>query len=778
MTAVAYRLRCVLRSRWRATLGMTLIVAAVSAVVLTFAAGAQRTSSAPDRYTAAHGSAPDGVIMQERGSPRTDEVAALPAAMAVESVTFVFAGLSRPDATGEPLDATIFGGNLLAVGAQLVDGREPNAAARNEFVVTKSFADLHHVAIGDTFVFLSFTQEQANRAGFGAGTPEGPTFDDAVLVGIVDGPADGDPSADLEPLVVFPSSLLDEADLGLAATVMSVTLRSGVDLDSFRTQLDELPDSDVFLLRPAPLVSEPVRTAVEAQSRGLWLLAAVSAIAAVAVLGQLITRQVRLTAADRSRLSAIGFTDAQIVMESVGRAAVPIVVGTLLAIGLATCASGIFPTGFVRRIDPTSGVRFEAVVLLAGAAGLLLALLSWSAIALGLTRVRSGAARPSAVIEGIATKSPSATAATGLRFAFARGERDVGSTRTAVAGLLMTVIGVVGAFTFASSLERLVDERPRYGYLYDVAFGLGETAISDEMRDALDSDPDVAALMLLAEGQSRVGSESLSVIGMDQIRGEIAPPVLEGRLPASEDEVAFGRLTANNLGLHVGDEVTLEGSIETRIFRVVGLAVIPSVGSNEGVGQDALVTMRALERLDSSVAAASAAIKVRPDAPAGALERLTETYSPDSGGGEGPPGVIQNVARVRAIPYLLAALLGALAVLTLAHVMLTSMHNRRRDVAVMRSLGADRGWITRAVHWQATAFTLLPLVIGTPIGLIAGQLVFRSFADKIGVVNGASLPFVLVTAIVVALVLIANAVAAVPARRARRMAPALLLQSE
>jgi putative ABC transport system permease protein len=110
--------------------------------------------------------------------------------------------------------------------------------------------------------------------------------------------------------------------------------------------------------------------------------------------------------------------------------------------------------------------------------------------------------------------------------------------------------------------------------------------------------------------------------------------------------------------------------------------------------------------------------------------------------------------------------------------MLTSINNRRRDVAVVRSLGADRSWITRAVHWQATSFMVLPVVVGTPVGIIVGQVVFRSFADSVGAVNGASLPFVTIATVVAALVLLANVVAAVPARRARRLAPAVLLQAE
>jgi putative ABC transport system permease protein len=265
---------------------------------------------------------------------------------------------------------------------------------------------------------------------------------------------------------------------------------------------------------------------------------------------------------------------------------------------------------------------------------------------------------------------------------------------------------------------------------------------------------------------------------MEPIRGDVSPKVLSGRLPVSEDEIALGRLAARDLDVGVGDELTLEGVDDQHAFRVTGLAIVPSVGSNEGVGQDGLVTFGGLQRIDPSVVANSPIFNVRPDSPPGTAMRIVlENGAPDTGDSSAPAAVA-NLGRVRAIPYLLAALLGMLATLTVAHVMLTSINNRRRDVAIVRCLGADRSWITRAVHWQATSFIVAPLVIGTPVGLIVGRLVFRSFADSVGAVNGASLPFVLVGAIVAGLVVLANLAAAVPARRARRLAPALLLQSE
>jgi ABC-type antimicrobial peptide transport system permease subunit len=779
----------VLQARWRSTLGLSLIVAVVGAVVLAFAAGAQRTASSPDRYTKANDAGYDVTLQQERGLPRLQELRALPAVEQIDSATFVFGGIVGPDALDangnirreamdSAPDAIVFGGAYQGLAGRLVDGRDADPAVRGEFVATRSWLEVWGATVGDRFVFASYSQEHADKAGFSSDTPDGPVFP-AHLVGVIDEEAgDEDPTSGSEPVAIFPYTLLDEPDIGVATSVMAVKLRAGYTMNDLQQQVDQLDRSESFILAPAVLVGPSVRTAVEAQSRGLWLLAAVSAIAAVAVLGQLITRQVRLPAAERSRLSALGFTDGQIVAESLGRAAVPIVGGSVLAVVVAVLASDVFPTGFARSLEPDPGIRIETVVLIVGATVLALALLLWNVVAVGSVKVRPDTVHPSPVVEGIATKSPSATAATGLRLAFIRGERDSGSVRTSVAGLLMTVVGVVGALTFAASLQRLVTDPARYGENYDGFFGSGQTTVSDELRAALEAEPDIDALMLLSEGQARVDDYTLRLVGMEPIKGDVAPRVLAGRLPVSADEIALGRLAARALHVGVGDELSLEGVDDTHTFHVTGLAVVPSIGSNEGIGQDGLVTYAGLLQIDPEVVANTPIFNVRPGTPQSTLERImTENGAPDSGESS-VPAAIQNLGRVRAIPFLLAALLGALAVLTVAHVMLTSMNNRRRDIAIVRCLGADRGWITRAVHWQATSFIVLPLVVGTPVGVVVGQLVFRSFADSVGAVNDASRPFLLVAAIIVGLALLANLAAAVPARRARRLAPATLLQSE
>jgi ABC-type lipoprotein release transport system permease subunit len=116
--------------------------------------------------------------------------------------------------------------------------------------------------------------------------------------------------------------------------------------------------------------------------------------------------------------------------------------------------------------------------------------------------------------------------------------------------------------------------------------------------------------------------------------------------------------------------------------------------------------------------------------------------------------------------------------LTAGHGILTSVRGRRRDLAILRSLGADHRWITRAVHWHATALTALPVVAGVPLGVVIGRLVFAGFADSMGAVRDAAIPIILFTIGGVGMVVVANAVAALSSHRSRRREPALLLQGE
>jgi hypothetical protein len=773
MRAVLYRMRSVVRGRMLATVTVTLIVAVVCGVVIAFAAGARRTSTAPDRYTASFGGGLDAVVRQGDSSrPRDREVAALPGVASVEALTFVFGWLagSNGDIAG---DTAVFIGSPRAVGVHLVDGRLADPGNEHEFVANPSFLERTHARIGDSFDLVTLTPEQARAGGFALDDPQGPRVP-IVLVGVVNGAIQLEDSA---PLAAVSPAAFDEPDIGVSDSLMAVDLRPGVDLTMLRAQLDTLPRHDSLSLEPGVLISDPIRSAVRAQARGLWLLAAVAAIAAIAVLGQVITRQVRPAQGERERLSAIGFTQRQVLADAVGRAVIPVTIGSLLGAALASVPSGFFPFGFVRILEPNPGFHVDWGVMLGGAVLFTVALTLWTLVALGLSTWAIRPARPSAMVEAVATRASSATAATGMRLAFTRNARARGTVRGSVVGVLLSVAGLVAAITFGVSLDRLVHQPFRYGANYDAMIGdNGADTLPEGMVDRFDANSDVTALTLLAGSQARVGDRTVPVVGLEAVRGEGQPTVLSGRMPVSEDEIAFGRLTARHIGVEIGDDITMVGATQTQVFRVTGIAVVPGLGANDGVGQGGIVTMGGLKRLDDAAQATSIDVKLRVSREE-FFSSIPE-FADMPAQPENVPAAIVNVSHIRAIPFVLAGVLAALALLTVSHVMVTSMRSRRRDLAILRSLGADRGWITRAVHWQATLLTALPIVLGIPVGVTIGRLVFLAFADSMGTVNDAAIPVGIVAIGSVAIVALANAIAGLVSRRARRHEPALLLQSE
>ncbi len=760
------------RTEWRATVWLGIVIAVTSAVVMAIASGASRTASAPDRSVATLDSF-DALVTQEQGASLAPQIASLPAVASVEAYSFSFGGLI--DADGNILDGLAFAGSLKPAGGRLVAGRAPDPSRPGEFVATRSFLTVNEVQLGDTFQLLTLTQEQADLLGFDTPDPAGPTME-AVLVGVLDTPSDIDFPT---PLMIFPATLLDAGDVGIAATLMAVELRPGNDLSSLRITLDTLDGSDGLSIEAGgeAIVSATIRKAVDAQATGLWLLAAGAAVAVVGIVGQLITRHARRSESERARLAALGYGRGQLLAESAGRAAIPIVGGLVIGDAVAIGASGLFPTGFVRRLEPAPGLRVEPVVLAVVAAGLLVLLMLRTIAFVALRGVRSRSPRVSPALEAISSSSASATAATGIRFAFARRSQDRTSVRAALGGVSLTIAAVVAAIVFAFSLSRFVDEPARWGVTFELAFGSGGQVVPDEVRDALDGDEDVAALTLFAAGQARIGERTVGVAGIDPVRGDIAPVVLAGRVPISADEIGLGRLEAEALGVGIGDELELDGEGGTQRFRVTALLVVPEVSGNDGVGEGAVVKMDALLRLDPSVDGGTAGVNLRPGAPADAVDRLTSVTGMEAGMVD-RPAPIESLVNVRSIPFLFAAVLGGLAVLSVTHIMITSVAARARDYAVLRSMGATRSWITRAILWQATAFTVAALAIGIPLGWIVGRLVFVAFADGVGAVNDPAVPLLVVGALLLGSIVLANGVALLPARRARRTPPTVLLRVE
>ncbi len=82
------------------------------------------------------------------------------------------------------------------------------------------------------------------------------------------------------------------------------------------------------------------------------------------------------------------------------------------------------------------------------------------------------------------------------------------------------------------------------------------------------------------------------------------------------------------------------------------------------------------------------------------------------------------------------------------------------------------------VVWQSVTVAVVALVIGIPLGIAAGRWSWRWVADATPLLYVPPLAALAIVVAVPAALVLANAMAALPARRAARLRPADVLRAE
>jgi ABC-type dipeptide/oligopeptide/nickel transport system permease component len=86
--------------------------------------------------------------------------------------------------------------------------------------------------------------------------------------------------------------------------------------------------------------------------------------------------------------------------------------------------------------------------------------------------------------------------------------------------------------------------------------------------------------------------------------------------------------------------------------------------------------------------------------------------------------------------------------------------------------------VVASVGWQATTVAVVGIVIGVPLGVVAGRATWILFSSHVGVVPVAVVPVALLGLLVVGVLVAANLLAIGPALAATRSKPGRLLRSQ
>jgi hypothetical protein len=362
-----------------------------------------------------------------------------------------------------------------------------------------------------------------------------------------------------------------------------------------------------------------------------------------------------------------------------------------------------------------------------------------------------------------------------------------------LAGSVVVLAALAAGVVFGSNLTTLVAHPARYGWAWDAAVitngGYGSTDPA-KVGASLDHDAVVADYSFFAFDPSTpiAGHPVPTVFGFPGA-GRTSFPLVTGRQAERPGEAVLGAATARALHVSVGGRAPMTSRLGgLRSVEIVGIGVLPSLGSflaeRTGLGAGAVVLIDTdPANPDNRYPATMTAIRLRKGADAAAFaKRLRSEPSWDATGAPPyavlatvrPPGIV-NADSMRTAPLALAIVLAIGLVIGLALSIGVSVRDRRRELAILRSLGFTRRDLRATVGWQALATMAFGAIVGVPIGVIAGRLAWRAFADELGVVPSADIPFGSLGLVVMVAVGLGLLAALVPARAAARIRPSVVL---
>jgi hypothetical protein len=363
------------------------------------------------------------------------------------------------------------------------------------------------------------------------------------------------------------------------------------------------------------------------------------------------------------------------------------------------------------------------------------------------------------------------------RLVLTRGRRRA-AVRAAVSGVAIGTAGLTAAVIFASSQSSLEQTPTRWGATWDVQ-------INDSTLDDVDV-PEPAELNHVHVVQLEINGHLAEVRSFDS-RGDAPMMAVSSGRQAGPGEIILGARTMQELGVSIGDRVTVTGGLGSDELAVVGTGVFNGVVDVPVLNIGAAVLSQSLAEVSDPqnddgfdtvlVRAGSEAQLAELIAGVAEAEGLSDAEAA-LGLTPQPPDELDRLAEVRSLPWVLAGFLGLLAVLATTALLVNSVRRQRRDLAVLRTQGLDALGVHQIVAWQAVAVSVLGLLIGLPLGIIIGRLVWTAVASDIGVIVSTSIPWQALAATVLVVLLVDVGTSFVPARRAARSRPADTLRSE
>ena len=551
-----------------------------------------------------------------------------------------------------------------------------------------------------------------------------------------------------------------------------------------------------------------VQSAITPEAIALGTFGVIAGVAVLLIAGLIIARMLRDATTELRTLRSLGADQAMLFGDGLVGLLAALTCGSLLAVLVAVALSPLAPLGPVHPVYPLKGISFGWTVLGLGFLGLMvvLGLLTGLLARREARRVTYARRLPRARSEPRWVRSAPVTVlpisvSSGIRFALESGRgRNAAPVRSALAGAVLAVTVVVTTVTFGASLDNLVSHPRLYGWNWDYAmlssFSGAEDLPAHQAAVFLNHDHDVAAWSGANVTNAKLDGQRAQVFAQ-RPNAPVTPPILSGHGLQTANQLVLGPKTMRDLHKKLGDTVTFSTGLSKPIkLTIVGTSTMPALGQDTAMGTGAIVARSnfpaALLNIQSAQIPGPNIVLVRIRAGvsrAAAYRSLTAidvkiNAIPAASGLAGSvigvlrPTAIVNFHSMGTTPTLLASGLALGAVVALGLTLTASVRRRRRDLALLKALGLTQRQLMSTIAWQATANAVIGVVLGVPLGIIAGRVLWSSFARSISAVPDPAVSVPTTILVAVGALPFANLVAVLPARSAARTRAALVLRAE
>jgi len=826
-----YRFRVTFAHRRGGYLAIVLLVGLVGGLAMGSIAAARRTASSFPVFWASTNPSDlvgvTGILNPMLGSGSgydasiVQAIARLPHVKDVESQSGIdFLPLQRdgkplyapnfyPPAAGNgygSVDGMYFDQDKVAVS----EGRMADPNRPDELMLSAEGASALGVHVGDVLPVGIYTNAETQLPGFGTARVKPYRVIDEKVVGIAvfnTTIVEDDADATSTPNNLFTPALTRQL-LHCCVNYTESAVRvsgSAADAAIVATEISHvLPKGfPAFVGAPSSVVDKAQR-AIKPEAIALGVFGGIVALAALLIASQMIARQLRLGAEEREVLRALGAGTAMTSTDGLIGIGAAVLFGAFLASAVAVALSPLAPLGPVRPVYPYPGIACDWTVLGLGVVVLVVAL-GALALAIGYADAphRDGRRnrtpdRPSRVMSAASAAGLPAPALTGMGFALSSGAgRGSVPVRSAILGAAMAMVALVATVTFGASLDSLVSHPALYGWNWDYGLVAGGDLPQAKATTLLDHDRYIAQWSGVYTASLVIDGVTVPVLG-EAPNAAVAPPILSGHGLQSTGQVVLGAVTLGQLHRSIGQTVEVSSGVSANVrLRIVGTASMPTIGSSGGqhleMGTGALVASDLLPPIarnpfnDPISGPNAVLVRLRSgftrSVELASLNTIANATSNTANFGVAVTGVlrpaeIENYRSLGGTPVFLGAGLAAGAIVALALTLLASVRRRRRDLALLKTLGFTGRQLAATVAWQSTIAVAIGTVVGVPLGIALGRWLWDLFARAIHAVPMPTVPALSVTLIALGALVLANAVAAFPGRLAARTPTALLLRSE